>query len=150
MGKELVTDYSFGATAKTVTFDALNNPKHESILMITNVLANIIIYNFADPAKGGSVAGSILTLSHDTTSMSDTDPLEIWYWAEDSILSVKADSGDPNITYLGKAEASTSTSDNRWQIKRVTKSGKDVDIQLAGGTSNFDNIFDNREALSYS
>ena len=150
MGKELIKDYSFGASGKTVTFTAMTAPEKESILMITNVQDSVIIYNFADPAKTGTLAGNILTLVHDTTSMSDSDPLEIWYWVDNRILLVRAKSTDPNITYLGKAETGKSTAAPVWQIKEVTKSGKDVDILLAGGDAKFDNIFDNREALSYS
>ena len=52
--------------------------------MITNVTDGIIIYNFADPTKGGSVSfdsandQTTITLEHDTTSMSDSDELQIF------------------------------------------------------------------------
>jgi len=51
----------------------------DSILLITNVTDNIIIYNFADPTKGGTVSDNVLTLTYDTSSMSNTDKLLIFY-----------------------------------------------------------------------
>lgn len=83
--KWLLTNYVFDASAKTVQSLSFANGdwKIEGILLITNVVDGIIIYNFADPAKGGTITpdagGDILTLEYDTTSMSDTDELQIYY-----------------------------------------------------------------------
>lgn len=81
--KRRITNYTFNAAGQTVTFTDINPVLLEGVLLITNtLLANQeIIYNFADNTKGGSVTGasSVLTLEHDTTSMADTDPLQIWY-----------------------------------------------------------------------
>lgn len=77
--KTLVTNYTFNASAKTVTFNGFTSIDLEKILVITNVTDNIIIYNFADSTKGGTVATNVLTLTYDTTSMSNTDKLQIWY-----------------------------------------------------------------------
>lgn len=73
--KKLVRDYIFDASARTVTANDFTSVK--KIGIITNVTDNIIIYNFADPAKGGTLAGNVLTLDYDTTAMSDTDELRI-------------------------------------------------------------------------
>jgi hypothetical protein len=51
----------------------------ESILLITNVSSNQIIYNFADPCYGAGVNGNTVTLVYDTTSMSSSDALQIYY-----------------------------------------------------------------------
>lgn len=83
--KYLETLYVFDASAQTVQFTRWPSGtlKKEGILLISNVEDGVIIYNFADPAKGGTIAsdagGDILTLEHDTTSMSDTDALQIFY-----------------------------------------------------------------------
>ena len=51
-----------------------------SVLLITNVTDNVIIYNFANPVAGGRVVNNnILNLQYDTTTMSNTDKLQIFY-----------------------------------------------------------------------
>lgn len=74
--KKLVTSYTFDASAKTIT--AADFTSLEAIQLITNVTDNVIIYNFADPSKGGSLSGTTLTLDYDTTSMDDADKLQIF------------------------------------------------------------------------
>jgi len=50
-----------------------------NILLITNVTANTIIYNFASSTTGAvSFVNNVLTLDYDTTSMSATDVLQIY------------------------------------------------------------------------
>lgn len=77
--KILITDYTFDKTAKTVTFTKLTSVDLSKLLLITNTTSNIIIYNFASPAKGGTVATNVLTLTYDTTAMANTDKLQIFY-----------------------------------------------------------------------
>lgn len=76
--KTLVTNYTFSAATKQITFTDYPSIKLDQILLITNVTDNIIIYNFADPAAGGTLAGNVLTLTYDTTTMSDSDRLQIF------------------------------------------------------------------------
>ena len=76
--KTLVTNYTFSAAAKQITFTDYPSLKLDQILLITNVTDNIIIYNFADPTAGGTLAGNVLTLGYDTTTMSNTDRLQIF------------------------------------------------------------------------
>lgn len=47
--------------------------------LITNVTDGIIIYQFNDVTKNGTVSGNILTLTYDTTAMGDSDTLMIVY-----------------------------------------------------------------------
>lgn len=75
--KKLITNYTFDASEKQITFTDYVTLSLPSILLITNVTDNIIIYNFAD--SGGTVAGNVLTLTYNTASMSDTDKLQIFY-----------------------------------------------------------------------
>lgn len=77
--KKLITNYTFNAAAQTVTFTDYTTISLESVLLITNVTDNVIVYNFADIGYGGSVSGNILTLAYNTTGMDDTDDLQIFY-----------------------------------------------------------------------
>lgn len=72
-----ITTYTFDASEKTITFGFA--PEIEGFSVITNVVDNVIIYQFNDPALGGSVTGNVLTLTYNTASMSDTDELMIRY-----------------------------------------------------------------------
>jgi len=83
--KQLLTvdtpgSYSFDKTAKTITFSGLRyDITLSNILLITNVTANTIIYNFADSASGAvSFNNNILTLDYDTSAMANTDVLQIF------------------------------------------------------------------------
>jgi hypothetical protein len=63
----------------TITISGLSKPLIlEQVLVITNVTDGIIIYNFADPGRTGSVANNVITLSADTSSMSSADALQIF------------------------------------------------------------------------
>lgn len=74
-----IGQYTFNAAAQTITFNGLPPFALEQILLITNENPNIIIYNFADPTpNGGTLVGNVLTLDYNTTSMSNTDPLQIY------------------------------------------------------------------------
>lgn len=77
--KNLITNYTFNAAAKTITFTDFTTIDKEKILLISNVTDGIIIYNFNDPAKLGTVATNVLTLAYDTTSMSNGDDIMIFY-----------------------------------------------------------------------
>ena len=78
--KELIKDYIFDPTNKNVVFNNYDKIDLERVLLITNVTDNVIIYNFANPVAGGHVVNNnILNLQYDTTTMSDTDKLQIFY-----------------------------------------------------------------------
>lgn len=74
--KTLIKNYTFNAAAKTITFEDFTSIQLKQVLVITNVTDNIIIYNFA--ALGGSVLNNVLTLNYNTTSMSNSDELQIF------------------------------------------------------------------------
>lgn len=77
--KTLIEDYSFNKATKQITFTGRTKPALlEEILLITNVTTGDILYSFADKLRGGSLAGNVLTLVFDTTSMSNTDRLQIF------------------------------------------------------------------------
>jgi hypothetical protein len=77
--KILVENYTFDASARKITFTDYNPIIIERVLLITNVVDNVIIYNFADVTKGGTAATNVLTLNYDTSTMADSDELQIFY-----------------------------------------------------------------------
>ena len=90
MGKILIGidggSYSFDASAKTVTITLDNGVVAlESLLVITNVTDNIVIYRFEDPLLGAILSGDTFTLVYDTTLMDDADKLQIWYYTSDAL-----------------------------------------------------------------
>ena len=76
-----IDNYTFDKTAKTITFS-----DYTSISLPRVVL---IIYNFAGSGVGGSVSGNVLTLDYDTSSMANTDKLQIIYDDKDASLLVQ-------------------------------------------------------------
>lgn len=91
--KTLITGYSFNATGKQVSFTDYSQLNLESVLLITNVSTNQIIYNFADPLAGGLISGNSVILDYNTSGMSNSDKLQIYYDtpnapASDQTLSV--------------------------------------------------------------
>lgn len=74
--------YSFDASAQQVTITGLGLLALESLLLITNVTSGEKIYQFNDASLGGTIAGpegtQVVTLTFDTTTMADTDRLQIW------------------------------------------------------------------------
>lgn len=77
--KRMIQNYTFNKTAKTVTFLDYASVDLESLLLITNVTDGAIIYNFADPASGATVAGNVVTLEYDTAAMDDNDKIQIYF-----------------------------------------------------------------------
>lgn len=82
--KTLISNYTFNKDNKTVTFSDYNSVVLERVLLITNVTTNQIIYLFSDPSMGGSVNGNVLTLDYNTTTMSSSDKLQIFYDSVDT------------------------------------------------------------------
>jgi hypothetical protein len=77
--KTLTTTYAFTASpVGKVQITSYPSIILDQVLLITNVTSNTIVYNFADPAKGGYLVGNILTLSATTTSMLSSDRLQIF------------------------------------------------------------------------
>ena len=85
MAKKLVYNYTFtpgGAGVGTIEMDG--KWVERSLLLITNVTDNVIIYNFAGSGLGGTTSytnsthKTVLTLDYDTSSMSASDELQIF------------------------------------------------------------------------
>ena len=67
---------------------------------------------------------------------------------DDSAL--KVDDAGGGVTYVGRAKCGAATSDAIWSIKRLTIVGADSDVEWADGNNDFDNVWDDRAALTYS
>ena len=74
-----ISNYTFNASTNQITFGDYTQISLDGILLVINVTSNIIIYNFANPATGGTVSGNVLTLDYNTSSMSSSDKLLIYY-----------------------------------------------------------------------
>ena len=74
-----IENYTFNKSTKQITFSDYASIRLDAILLITNATDSTIIFNFADPTKGGTISGNILTLSYDTSSMDNNDKLLIYY-----------------------------------------------------------------------
>lgn len=79
--KQLIKNYSFSKSAKTVTFSDFSSIRLDRILLITDVTSNTTIYQFNSSSLGGSVSGNVLTLSFNTntSAFADSDSLQIYY-----------------------------------------------------------------------
>lgn len=130
--KVLITDYTFNPAAKTVKFNGLASIEQNRLLLITNATKNIIIYNFASAALGGTVNGNIITLVTDTATMSPDDKLQIFYENDDT----------------------AATNEIIYQLKRIAQSlrgAQNVDssdrIRVALDNNNIGNFPNNLAAL---
>lgn len=89
-----IKNYTFDKTTKTITFSDFEAIRLDSVLMVTNATDGLILYNFADPSKGGTVLTNKLTLAYDTAAMNNNDKLKIIYEDENY------PSSDETITLL--------------------------------------------------
>lgn len=60
------------------------------------------------------------------------------------------DEYDSSTTYVGYAALGASTASAVWQIKKIVKNGTVTTFTFADGDDRYDNIWDNRTALTYS
>lgn len=56
---------------------------------------------------------------------------------------------DGNYTYVGEAESGTAISEASWRIRRVEEVGSLVIILWAGGTNEFNKVWDDRGTYTY-
>ena len=101
MPKKLyVGNYRFDASEQIVYVQG--NVQPEKFLIITNITDNTIIYNFADPALGyagkfydSNADETQINLAYNTTSMSDTDVLQIFIDQDYTEITPAEDMLDP-------------------------------------------------------
>ena len=76
--KVKVKNYTFDKTNKTITLNDFASLTLDSLLLITNVTNGTILFMFNDPSLSASINDNVITLSVDTTSMHDSDQLQIF------------------------------------------------------------------------
>lgn len=64
--------------------------------------------------------------------------------------TIKVDEASSTVIYQGFAIFGSLTSEAVWQIKKIEESGTVTTVTYADGNDDYDNIWDNRAALSYS
>ncbi len=95
--------------------------------------------------KGNLSAKRVVLYTYDSTT--DT----IVPSTTTSILITKIDTTTTaGVTYIGKAAPSSSTASAVWQIKKLDSNTLALDKTWADGNDLFDNVWNNREALTYS
>ena len=102
MAKKLLNNYVFTpGSANTGTIVVTGNHPLHRLLVITNTTVGTIIYNFADPNKGGSVSynqtedKTTITLEYDTSSMNGADKLQIFVDVEHQQIELSETFIDP-------------------------------------------------------
>lgn len=144
----VVENYTFDASAKTITLLGLSAVSLAGMKIITNITDGIIIYQFNSPTKGGTLAGNVLTLEYDTTAMDDADTLMILYDNPgDGELTTRVDEVT-TYTYIGYSNPGASEASAVWRIKRMTNATGSV--VFADGNTRFDNVWADRASLTYS
>jgi hypothetical protein len=100
MAKKLLHKYTFDASTKTVVLDGIYG--QERLLMISNLTDNVIIYVFNQTQFGltsyaidTEAETTTLVLTYDTTSMSDTDALQIFVEMDSAAISPAETYVDP-------------------------------------------------------
>ena len=74
--KSLITNYTFSASGKTVTFTNYTSIALERILLITNVTDNIIIYNFLSHIFFTSLFRALQSISNGSKQLADDEDEE--------------------------------------------------------------------------
>jgi hypothetical protein len=100
--KTLIENYAFNAATRQVTFTDYSTISAERILLITNVTDGIVVYQFNLLAKLGAIAGNVLTLTFDTTAMSNSDKLQIFYDDDQVVQSVSVPELNDAIALLNR------------------------------------------------
>jgi hypothetical protein len=77
--KQIIRNYSFNKSTGTITFSDFAAISLDRVLLITNVTANTVLYQFNEPTLGGTAAGNVLTLVRATANMNNGDRLQIIY-----------------------------------------------------------------------
>ncbi|PQP24178.1 hypothetical protein [Rhodococcus opacus] len=142
--KQLISNYVFDASAGTITLPDFETIDLERLLLITNVTDGNVLFNFAEPTLGATVADNVITLALDTSAMSDTDKLAVRY---DSTY------GDP---YYGKPDVvgnARSKFRDGFSSQDVSGTPKpeiwDFVNETAGGANHIVNYGGNAQGSSY-
>jgi hypothetical protein len=62
---------------------------------------------------------------------------------------IETDLSVPGVVYVGQADPGSSTSAAVWRVKKITESLGGTSIDWADGDAEFDNVWDDRDTLTY-
>lgn len=100
--------------------------------------------------KHGPADGSVIDMAEHGRAGGNSTKQGFKYIGDiQEAVRVDNKSGDDNITYIGKSYPGAGTDTANWQIKKIDETSGTV-ITFADGDDNYDNIYDDRESLSYS
>lgn len=137
--KVLVTNYSIVSSALTI--NAGFNFNLENILLVTDVDNNDILYNFADPSKGGTLVGKVLSLDY-AGSTNVSTRLQIWIddgkppasdASVQALLAVAARL-DSLMTLLQRSIFGLSLPDAAGRVRMTQDSGATFATTISSGT----------------
>jgi hypothetical protein len=148
IGKDTGT-YAFNASARTITFSGIAISQ-EQILTVTNTTDGIMIYCFADSNLGGSLVGSVLTLSYNTSSMSNSDNLQIYVDVPNVVQAASLDSTTVNslataesivlLRRIARLLESQSVVDGQQRQRIVVDSGAITTVTTVGTTTTLNQL----------
>jgi hypothetical protein len=64
--------------------------------------------------------------------------------------ALRIDDNGAGLVYTGYADLGTADTDPLWRIKRIQTTGDNTVITYADGDRNFDNVWDDRDSLTYA
>jgi hypothetical protein len=148
--KKLVENYSFNAAAKQITLTDYTSIDLESLLIITNVSSNIIIYNFAGQGKGATIAANVITLDFDTTAMSNSDKLQIFIDDGESPATNSAlETIDLLLSQLLKRSESLAVTDTAQRQRVVVDGSVNVAGSIIAVDANGNPVFNPSSTTTY-
>ncbi len=98
--------------------------------------------------KSGGGGGATTDTSNLATIAKQNEMIAAMGGGVAEALEFKKDSTDSKVSYIGKATIASDTGDAVWKIQKMDENDGTV-ITWADGNDNYDNIYDNRESLTY-
>ena len=118
-------------------------------LRIANYVWDVDTLTWIPQQSGGGAGPSANVVVTSTTGLTNTQlrssPIETTSGQFKQLLEEVG-----SITYIGKAAAGTGAGAASWSIKRITFGTGTINTEWAGGTTAFNQIWNNRASLSYS
>lgn len=68
----------------------------------------------------------------------------------DTTYAIRVDDASSTVTYVGEASIRSPEAAPVWRIKKLETVGSVLSITYADGNQNFDNVWTNRAALTYT
>lgn len=137
--KGINTNYTFNPSLKQVDFSTTPSFDVRRLTAIINTTANQIIYASGKSGYGiASVAGSVVTLQYDTTSMNASDKLSVFY--DNTVISVDTGLSQPLTDTQLRASAipvSGSVSITNSNIEITNDVGNPIPVNGSVSVSNF-------------